>query len=61
MMARGSYSGMKLSVAVLFDSTQARAAAVAFDAWDDEEATKTFFSTTPATSRERRSSTGMKI
>lgn len=35
---------MKLAVAVLFDSTQARAAAVAFDAWDAAEATKTFVS-----------------
>ncbi|HEY4081625.1 MAG TPA: endonuclease V [Burkholderiaceae bacterium] len=33
---------MKLAVTVHFDGTQAQAAAVAFDAWDSSEATKTF-------------------
>jgi deoxyribonuclease V len=40
----GSYSGMKLIVAVHFDGAQANAAAVAFDAWDAAEATKTYVS-----------------
>jgi deoxyribonuclease V len=35
---------MKLVVAVHFDAGQANAAAVAFDAWDAAEATKTYFS-----------------
>ena len=35
---------MKLIVAVHFDGTQANAAAVAFDAWDAAEATKTYAS-----------------
>lgn len=33
---------MKLAITVHFDGTQARAAAVAFDAWDAPEATQTF-------------------
>lgn len=41
---RGSYSGMKLIVAVHFDGGQANAAAAAFDAWDAAEATKTYVS-----------------
>jgi deoxyribonuclease V len=35
---------MKLLVAVQLDGAQANAAAVAFDAWDEAEATKTYFS-----------------
>lgn len=35
---------MKLAIAVHFDATQAQAAAVAFDAWDAPEATKTYIS-----------------
>ncbi|WP_431261655.1 endonuclease V [Roseateles chitinivorans] len=35
---------MKLIVAVHWDGAQANAAAVAFDAWDAAEATKTYFS-----------------
>jgi deoxyribonuclease V len=35
---------MKLVLAVHFDGTQAHAAAVAFDAWDAAEATKTYVS-----------------
>lgn len=35
---------MKLAVAVHFDGAQANAAAVAFDAWDAAEATKTYVS-----------------
>ncbi|RYG37009.1 MAG: endonuclease V [Burkholderiales bacterium] len=35
---------MKLAIAVHFDGAQARAAAVAFDAWDSPEADKTYVS-----------------
>ena len=35
---------MKLAIAVHFDGAQAQAAAVAFDAWDVPEATKTYVS-----------------
>jgi deoxyribonuclease V len=35
---------MKLLVAVQLDGAQANAAAVAFEAWDEAEATKTYFS-----------------
>jgi deoxyribonuclease V len=35
---------MKLAIAVHFDGAQAQAAAVAFDAWDAPEATKTYLS-----------------
>lgn len=42
MAARASECRMKLAITVHFDGAQARAAAVAFDAWDAPEATQTY-------------------